>query len=80
MPVALYDTYKVYNENSLKKTECSVTYLPPIYYEEYKDLSKREIADLVKLRIEEAIDKIENGGCYADAPSDDAEDREVAAC
>ena len=80
VPVALYDTYKVYNENSLKKTECSVTYLSPIYYEEYKDLSKREIADLVKQRIEDVIDQIENDGCCAGGSSAGGEDREVAAC
>lgn len=62
VPVALYDTYKVYNVNSLKKAECSVTYLSPIYYDEYKNLTKREIAEIVKCRIESAIEEIEAGG------------------
>ena len=57
VPVMLYDTYKVYNVNSFKKVSCKVSYLKPIEYEEYKGLNKREIADLVKSKIQEAIDK-----------------------
>ena len=30
-------------------------YLPPMYYEEYKDMKSNEIADEVKRRIEETI-------------------------
>jgi 1-acyl-sn-glycerol-3-phosphate acyltransferase len=32
-----------------------VHFLDPIYYEDYRDKSTREIADLVKHRIEERI-------------------------
>ena len=32
-------------------------YLKPIFYEEYKDLKTNEIAELVKARIGEAIEK-----------------------
>lgn len=57
VPVMLYDTYKVYNVNSFKKVSCYVHYLKPILHEEYKDLNKRELADLVKSRIQKAIDE-----------------------
>lgn len=60
IPVCLYDTYKVYNVNSLKKVSCEVHYLKPIYYEEYKDLSKQEIANLVKNRIQDKISELDN--------------------
>ena len=58
VPVCLYDTHKIYNVTLLKKTKCSVHYLKPIYYDEYKDLSKKEIADLVKSRIQEKINEL----------------------
>lgn len=59
-PVCIYDTYKVYGINSLKKVECSVHYLKPIYFEEYENLTKQELADLVKSRIQEKLDEIES--------------------
>lgn len=59
VPVMLYDTYKVFNVNSFKKVTCKVKYLKPIEYEDYKDLNKREIAELVKSRIQREIDLIE---------------------
>ena len=58
IPTCLYDTYKVYNVNSLKKVKCSVNYLKSIKYDEYKDLSLKEIADLIKNRIQEKIDEL----------------------
>ncbi len=58
LPITIYDTYKVYGVNSLKKVKCEVHYLKPIYYEEYKDLDKNELADLVKSRIQEKLDEL----------------------
>lgn len=57
VPVTLYDTYKVFGINSFKKVECEVHYLEPIYYDEYKDLNKHELAELIKERIQEKIDE-----------------------
>ena len=57
VPVTLYNTYKVFGINSFKKVECEVHYLKPIYYEEYKDLNKAELASLIKERIQEKIDE-----------------------
>ena len=36
-----------------------VHFLEPICYEEYKDLTTRQMADLVKSRIEEKIKEVE---------------------
>lgn len=55
VPVALIDSYKVYEKHSLKKVYCEVHYLPPITYDEYKDMNTFEISDLVKSRIESKI-------------------------
>ncbi len=57
IPVAIYDTYKVFNVNSIKKVSCEVHYLNPIYYEEYQELSKQEIASLIKQRIQAKLDE-----------------------
>lgn len=51
VPISLVDTYKVYGKNSLKKVTCYVNFLEPITYEQYKDLTRKEIAFLVKQRI-----------------------------
>lgn len=58
VPVTLWDTYKVYGENNLKKVTCSVNFLPAIYYDEYKDLNKIEIAELLKSRIQAKLDEL----------------------
>ncbi len=58
VPVALYDTYKVYNVNSLKKVSCTVSILKPIGYDEYSGLTKPEIAGLIKSKIQEELDRI----------------------
>ncbi len=60
VPICLYDTYKVYNVNSLKKVSCEVHYLKPIYYDEYCNLRKHELIELVKSRIQEKIDELNN--------------------
>ena len=55
VPVALIDSYKPFDSDSLKPVEVQVHYLKPIYYEEYKDMKTVEIAEEVKRRIEEKI-------------------------
>lgn len=60
IPVCLYDTYTVYNDKFKWRNNCSVDFLKPIYYEEYKDLSLKEIAELIKSRIQEQIDYRDN--------------------
>lgn len=55
VPVALIDSYKSFDTGSIKKITVQVHYLPPIYYEEYKDMKTVEIAEEVKRRIEQTI-------------------------
>lgn len=55
VPVALIDSYKAFDTNSIQKVTVQVYYLPPMYYEEYKDMKSGEIAAEVKRRIEEVI-------------------------
>lgn len=55
IPVALIDTYKAFDINSIKKLTVQVHFLKPILYEEYKDKKTTEIAAIVKERIEETI-------------------------
>lgn len=55
VPVALIDSYKAFDTNSIKKLTVQIHYLSPMYYEEYKDMKTGEIAAEVKRRIEEAI-------------------------
>lgn len=55
VPCALVDAFKPFDEKSIKRTTVKLFYLPPIYYDEYKDMKTVEIAALVKGRIEAAI-------------------------
>ena len=58
VPVVLIDSYRVFEEWSLKPVTTQVHYLPAIYYEEYKDMSTVEVSDMVHERIEKHIEKI----------------------
>lgn len=58
VPVVLIDAYKAMNGNSLKKVTTQTHYLPPIYYEEYKDMKRGAFCELVKGRIQEKLDEI----------------------
>lgn len=57
-PVVLYDTYKVYSKSSLKKIYPEIHFLDPILYSEYKDLNKKELADMLKERMQAKLDEI----------------------
>ncbi len=59
VPVALLDTYKAFDTGSVKKLVVQVHFLPPMYYEEYKNMKTVEIAAEVKRRIEAVIEKNE---------------------
>ena len=51
LPIALVDSYKVLDQKGSKPVSMQLHYLPPIYYEEYKDMKPAEVAELVKSRI-----------------------------
>lgn len=55
VPCALIDSFKPFDEKSIKKVTVKLIYLPPLYYEEYKNKKTHEIAAEVKRRIEEEI-------------------------
>lgn len=55
VPVALIDCFIPFDEKSIRRVTVKVRYLEPIYYEEYQDMNTKEIAAMVKERIEEAI-------------------------
>lgn len=60
VPCALIDSYKPFDEKSIKPVTVKLIYLPPIYYEEYASMKTPEIARMVKERIEKAIEEQEN--------------------
>lgn len=57
VPVALIDSFKPFDTNSIKQVTVQVHYLKPLLYEEYKDMKTNDIAEEVKRRIVEVIEK-----------------------
>jgi 1-acyl-sn-glycerol-3-phosphate acyltransferase len=60
VPVAILDSYKVFDVNSVKKAKVTICYLEPIYYQDYKGLNTNDIAKIVHDRVENCIKEIEN--------------------
>ena len=58
IPVALIDSYKVFNSNCIGPVRTQVHYLKPIFYEEYKGMKSQELAELVRNRIQEKINEV----------------------
>lgn len=58
VPVALIDSYKPFELNSLKPVTTQVHFLEPIYYEDYKGLSTREVSEMVRNMIMDTINKV----------------------
>ena len=57
VPVALIDSFKAFDTGSTEHITVQVHILPPMYYEEYKDMHTTEIAEEVKRRIEKTIEE-----------------------
>lgn len=55
VPCALIDSFKPFDEKSIRPVTVKLIYMPPIYYEEYKNMKTVEIAQEVKRRIESTI-------------------------
>lgn len=55
--MALIDSFKPFDIKDTKSVDVQIHYLKPLYYEEYKDMKTLEIAELVKSRIVEKIEK-----------------------
>lgn len=58
VPVALVDSYKVFNSYWVLPVTTQVHYLKPMYYEEYKDMKTNQIAEIVKARIQDRLDEV----------------------
>lgn len=56
VPVALIDSFKPFDTNSIKPVTVQVHFLKPLQYEECKDMKTTEIAALVQERIQKTID------------------------
>lgn len=57
VPVTLIDCFKPFDSKSLKQVTVQIHVLPPMLYDEYKDMKTVEIAEEVQRRIAETIEK-----------------------
>ena len=57
VPVVLIDSYRVFEERTLKPIKTFVYYLKPLYYTDYKDMTTIQIAQTVQRRIQEVLNK-----------------------
>lgn len=58
VPVALIDSYKVFDSYHIGPVKTQVHYLDPILYDEYKEMKTPQIAELVKQRIQDCMDEV----------------------
>ncbi len=58
VPVALIDSYKVFEEWTLRKVETQVHFLKAISYDEYKGMTTTQVADVVREMISNKIDEV----------------------
>lgn len=56
VPVALIDSFKPFDTNTIAPVTVQVHFLKPLLYEDYKDMKTTEIAALVQKTIQETID------------------------
>lgn len=57
VPVALIDSFKPFDTNTINKVSVQVHFLKPLYYEEYKNMKTTEIAALVQEKIQNTIEE-----------------------
>jgi 1-acyl-sn-glycerol-3-phosphate acyltransferase len=55
IPIALVDCYKVLDQKGSKPVTVQIHYLKPIPYEEYQNMNTKELAELVRDRIEAKV-------------------------
>ena len=55
VPVALIDSFKPFDTNTIKPVTVQVHFMKPLLYEDYKEMKTTEIAALVEKRIQETI-------------------------
>lgn len=57
VPVALIDSFKPFDTNTISPVTVQVHFLPPLYYDDYQKMKTNEIADLVQERIQKTINE-----------------------
>lgn len=57
VPVALIDSYKALDDPKAKKVTIKVRYLQPIHHEEYSSLTIQQLADEVRTRIQDELER-----------------------
>jgi 1-acyl-sn-glycerol-3-phosphate acyltransferase len=55
VPMAFIDSFKVLDQKGSKPVTVQIHYLPPMEYEEYGEMNTKELAALVRSRIEEKV-------------------------
>jgi len=60
VPVAIYDSHIPFDFNSLRRVTTQVYFMDPIYPEDYKDMTTREVSEMVKELIESKLDELED--------------------
>ncbi len=65
VPVVLIDSYRVFEERTLKPIKTFVYYLKPLYYDDYKHMTTVEIAQTVQRRIQEILNRYLTGAAPA---------------
>lgn len=59
VPVALIDSFKPFDTNTVSKVTVQVHFLEPLLYGDYKNMKTTEIADIVHDKIQDTINKNE---------------------
>ena len=55
VPVALINSFKPFDTNTISPVTIQVHFLPPLLYDEYKEMKTKEIADKVQKQIQQVI-------------------------
>lgn len=57
VPTAIINSNHVFDKGAPKPYVVDVYYLPPIFYDDYKDMKTNDIAALVQSKVQEVVDK-----------------------
>ena len=55
VPVALINSFKPFDTNTISPVTVQVHFLPPLLYDEYKEMKTKEIADKIQKQIQQVI-------------------------
>lgn len=57
VPVALVDSFKPFDTNTISPVTVQVHFMEPLYYDDYKDMKTNEIASMVRDKIQKKINQ-----------------------